>query len=384
MPPRPFISHVTGRLRLAVATVVALAAATLPLGSALAQSSQGTMVEQHLGNVESAAQEQRFGLRNGSFIAAPIPFNSPMIGAGLILGGGYVFQNSAQTRSSNFGLGGFRSENGSNGYGVAANLALRDNSWLIKLFYGQADVYYDLYTSLGPLPIEQTGTLGRIAVSRGLSERFSVGATLRYLETEITPTAGVLPPALRPTADLELANIGLVAEWDGRDDNTYPTRGTRIQAEATQGHSLGRIALDYTKAYANLDAFFPVTDTSVLATRLSVCGVSGAAPFFDKCSIGFNDAFRGFNSTRYIGERSVSAQVEFRQRLGKRLGVVVFAGAGVTGSSFGTLEQGGVHSAGGAGLRYRVSKKFPVDFSVDLARNDLGGELLYVYVGQRF
>ncbi len=38
----------------------------------------------------------------------------------------------------------------------------------------------------------------------------------------------------------------------------------------------------------------------------------------------------------------------------------------------------------GLGLRYRVSKKFPVDFAVDGSLSDEGDSLLYISVGQRF
>lgn len=93
---------------------------------------------------------------------------------------------------------------------------------------------------------------------------------------------------------------------------------------------------------------------------------------------------RGFNSTQYLDQRLFSVQAELRQRLGRRFGVVAFGGVGRTGPSFDQLRSGGAHAAGGIGLRYRVSMKFPVDFSVDASRNDQGEDLLYIYVGQRF
>ena len=50
----------------------------------------------------------------------------------------------------------------------------------------------------------------------------------------------------------------------------------------------------------------------------------------------------------------------------------------------GLLFDGMFIAAGGFGLRYRVSKKFPVDFSVDGSWNDEHEGLLYISVGQRF
>ena len=122
----------------------------------------------------------------------------------------------------------------------------------------------------------------------------------------------------------------------------------------------------------------------MLAARISGCSATDDSPFFYKCSLGMTDAFRGFSATRYLGERSLSAQVEFRQRLGKRLGVVAFAGAGRVKAQAAPQFDGKTHWAGGVGARYRLSRKFPLDFSVDGSRNSDGDNLVYVYVGQRF
>lgn len=350
----------------------------------LAWSESSTLLEDRLDNAPSAATERRFGIGDGSVIVAPVPFSSPMIGSGLGLGAGYIYKNQGDTRSSNFGIGGFYSDNGSFGYGLAANIATRGNRWLLKLFVGAADVKYDLYTGLGTIPVEQTGTLGRLSLNRGITPNLSFGVMLRYLDTTISPEFGLLPPALRPEANLELLNYGLSADWDLRDNDTYPTKGARLQVEAFHGQSLGDIDLDYDKAFLTYDSYFSLGQTSVLTARFFMCGASQSAPFFDSCGLGLDDKFRGFNVTRYIGDRSASAQVEFRQRLGKRLGFVVFGGIGSAGTAFDTLNSAGWHSAGGIGARYRVSKKFPVDFSVDVAWNSDDDTLLYISVGQRW
>ena len=100
--------------------------------------------------------------------------------------------------------------------------------------------------------------------------------------------------------------------------------------------------------------------------------------------LGLNDGFRGFTATQFIDDHSISAQVEFRQRIGGRFGAVAFAGVGSVGPGYGLLNQRGTHSAVGIGARFRLSRKFPVDFSTDLSWNDTGERLLYIYVGQRW
>lgn len=340
--------------------------------------------ERQLDHIETAQKAEGYGFRNGSVVVAPVPFSSPMIGSGLALGAGYLFKTGPDANTSVIGLGGLRSDNGSQAAAAMVNLAFPGNRWQVKVFAARADAVYDLYTGLGVLPVSQDGSLVRINAAYGVTPELSAGILLRYLETGITPNAGLLPSSLQPDADLEIGTFGLSIDWDRRDDSDYPTQGTRLTAFATRSHTLGGLSRRYDKGYAILDGYRPLGRRGVLALRGILCAASGNTPFFDQCSIGATDNMRGFNSTQFIGARSVSVQAEYRKRFSKRWGGVVFAGTGWTGPEIGDLTQGGSHSAAGAGLRYRVSRKFPVDFSIDVSRNNAQETQLYVYVGQRF
>lgn len=361
----------------------ALAAGVAVLASAgLAAGPEQT--ERHLSHIETAQKAEGYGFRNGSVVVAPVPFSSPMIGSGLALGAGYLFKTSPDANTSVIGLGGLRSDNGSQAAAGMVSLALPGNRWQIKALAARADAAYDLYTGVGVLPVRQDGSLVRINASYGFTPDLSAGIVLRYLETEVAPDAGLLPSELQPDASLEIGTFGLSLDWDRRDDSDYPTRGTRLTAFATRSHALGGLSRRYDKGFAILDGYRPLGRRGVLALRGTICAASASTPFFDQCSIGATDNMRGFNSTQFIGPRSASLQAEYRRRFSKRWGGVVFAGTGWTGAEFGDLTQGGSHSAAGAGIRYRVSKKFPVDFSIDLSRNNQQETQLYVYVGQRF
>ena len=343
--------------------------------------------ERHLGHIETAQKAEGYGFRNGSVVVAPVPFSSPMIGSGLALGAGYLFKTSPDANTSVIGLGGLRSDNGSQAAAGMVNLAFPGNRWQIKALAARADAVYDLYTGVGYWGA--AGQPGRVAGAdqRGLrGDAGSVGRDRAALPGNGggTPDAGLLPSELQPDASLEIGTFGLSLDWDRRDDSDYPTQGTRLTAFATRSHTLGGLSRRYDKGYAILDGYRPLGRRGVLALRGTICAASGNTPFFDQCSIGATDNMRGFNSTQFIGPRSASVQAEYRRRFSKRWGGVVFAGTGWTGPEFGDLTQGGSHSAAGAGLRYRVSKKFPVDFSIDLSRNNEQETQLYVYVGQRF
>ncbi|MEY8839996.1 BamA/TamA family outer membrane protein, partial [Cribrihabitans sp. XS_ASV171] len=110
------------------------------------------------------------------------------------------------------------------------------------------------------------------------------------------PALPPIPPPFDRFLDVEVANVGLVAEWDTRDDSIYPTTGHWLAVQAAQGIALSGLISDYQKAYANFSTYFSPYDKGVLAARVSVCAASRETPFFDQCGLGTTDAFRGFSA----------------------------------------------------------------------------------------
>lgn len=345
---------------------------------------QESIVERNdvdLGHLEDSP----LGFRNGSLIVAPIPFSNPMIGSGLVLGAGYLFQLDEGSDPSIIGLGGLRSDNGSQAGAAAVSVNFDSNRWKLSLGGGRADVKYDLYTGVAVIPLRQEGTLARMQLAYGFTPQVNLGLVARYLDTTVTtqsPLFPGLPPQFQPSADAAILNAGLIGNWDTRDDTVYPTGGFHLKVSGQRGFILDGIGQDYSKAYFLFDNYLKVTNSTILASRVAMCGASTTAPFFDACSVGGVDAMRGFNATQILDDRSMSAQLELRQRIGTRIGLVAFAGIGGAGPAFDQLTATG--KAGGIGLRYRVSKKFPVDFAIDASINDLDEKLLYISVGQRF
>ena len=358
----------------------------LALAAPVQAENQG-IIDQQLEALPDTDGDAKYGFRNGSVVVAPIPFSNPTIGSGLMLGAGYLFTTAEGSKPSVIGIGGLRSDNGSVAGGLTLNLAFDNNRWLFKSIFAKADVRYDLYTPVGVLPIRQDGVLARMSLAYGVTPELSFGGALRYLKTTITPDVPGLPsipPPFDQFLEVEIASIGLLSDWDRRDDTIYATRGGLLHVEAFHNIALGGLVQDYDKAFLTYTHYLKIGKSGVLVGRAAVCGASAETPFFDLCGLGTTDGFRGFSATQFIGQRSASLQVEYRQQLSKRLGMVAFGGVGQVGREINDLSREGTHSAIGLGARYRVSKKFPLDFSVDASHNYLGENLLYIYVGQRF
>ncbi len=329
--------------------------------------------------------ESEFGFRNGSFIAVPIPFKNPTIGNGLAAGGGWLFSADEQSKTSTLGIGGFRSDNGSKGLAFGTKLKLNSNRVLFSLLAGTVDLKYDFTAGPLDIPLKQTADLYKLEAAYGFSSNFSAGVGLQYAKTTIsTNFSGRLPLEISAARDLDVFKFGLISEWDRRDSDLYPTTGSLMRLDLFRGEVSGLRDRDYNKAVLRSSYFFPTRGgNDVLALSATLCKASDKAPFFDSCSIGLTDSIRGFSVTEYIGKRLISAQAEYRGRFGtSRFGYVAFAGVGSVNDT--RTSAAGTHAAAGIGLRFRVSKSFPVDFSADVTSNSDGETLYYVYVGQSF
>ncbi|TNF59017.1 MAG: hypothetical protein EP307_11155 [Rhodobacteraceae bacterium] len=337
----------------------------------------------------TATQDAPVGFGRGSLIVAPIPLKSPALGNGLIAAGGYLFTFDAGSDTSFIGAAAMRTSNGSEGAAVATNLNFADGRWSVQAMAGRARVNYALYgfsgLTFGPVPLSQEGTFLRLGLERGLSDRVSVGIEAQVLDTTLRVSPGnafPLPNLPGFGIGVTQALIGPTFTFDTRDDTIYPTRGVQASLLIQRGFGLGRFDNRFDRGTFEIAVYAPLGEKGVLALGATACRASGEAPFFNLCSVGLTDALRGFPAGQYLDNALLSAQAELRHRLGGRFGVVAFAGASRTGAGFRDL--GPTVSAGGVGLRVRLSRSFPLDFSIDQTVNDAGDSYTYVYIGQSF
>ncbi|MFK7764440.1 MAG: BamA/TamA family outer membrane protein [Roseobacter sp.] len=326
-----------------------------------------------------------YGFRTGSFIAAPIPFESPSLGTGLALGGAYLFQNDRLSDASSLGFGAFRSSNDSYGFGLGLNLSWDEDRWTMQFLAAEADLNYDLFVAGAPIPISQELSGARFQLAYSPVKNYSFGGSLDYGEYTLTPRfVSALPTEFQPDARLKIARLSAFAEYDTRDDTIYPTRGTFLKGTISGGTFVDLNRSNYSKGVLSATFYQPLFESGVLVAHAVGCSSSNAAPFFDSCSIGTTDSFRGYISTEFIGNGLTSVQAEYRGKIIGRFGYTIFAGAASIGSSFTRAATGTYQTAAGVGVRIRLSKDFPLDYAIDMARNERGEDNLYISVGQRF
>lgn len=366
-------------------TLVVRAAGRLPaLAVALIATTAACAAEESeagAGSPEETSQT-RLGFRSGSFIALPIPVNDPTFGTGLVLGGGYLWQADEGSDTSFIGGGAFGTDEESYAGGLGGSLSFADGTYSLTFFAGAADVNYDLYLLGNPVRVQQEGAALQAEFLYGFTPTVSAGFSLRYLDSEITGIAGRETPALIDNlANNSLGTLGFVFDWDTRDDTIYPTQGGDLNFSSAYTLEFGGRELEYARTVLSYDHFWSLAERSVIGVQATGCTVADRAPFFDTCLLG--QELRGFSLFQYFGDKMLTGQAEYRQRLGRRLGFVLFGGLGEVEKTS-VSESSGVRYAGGGGLRFRVSQEFGLDMALDLAVNDEEETLVYFTVGQAF
>jgi len=201
-----------------------------------------------------------------------------------------------------------------------------------------------------------------------------------------SPDAPVRPPeqiadvVTQIRADLlqqRTVSLGPRFEWDSRDSTFYPKQGLLLDVAAdffAQG--LGS-KWNYQYYKVGFNKYHRLGDHQVFAFRSMGCAAGGQRiPVYDLCLFGSANDIRGYPGGRFQDRRMFATQAEYRLMLPThsflgRFGVVAFGGFGAVGRSLSDIGFSDL-LPGGGGLRFRLTKKYPVNFRVDYAVGKVG------------
>ena len=327
-------------------------------------------------------------------LVAPLPFRNSQIGWGVALLAGLIHRFDADTtvKPSTGAITGLVSENGSWGVmGLEVARFSRD-TWRARGAAGYMDLQYDFY-GIGieageagrSVPLEQTVFLASAALLRHVVSGLYVGGQIMWLTTTVSllDSAGPSQPAVPDQARTELFAGGVQAEFDTRDNDYWPQRGSLAQLKGNffttakgQSGSFQR----YQAAWSWYHGFRG--PGLVLATNLLGCGAPGDAPFYGLCSLGAGRfSVRGYTQGRYRDHYTTAVQVELRGHTSGRWGATLFGGFGQVGPEISEVLSSELLPSGGVGLRYQLARKYPMHLRLDYAWGRDGG-LLYFSVGE--
>lgn len=167
--------------------------------------------------------------------------------------------------------------------------------------------------------------------------------------------------------DNRTSGIGPALIYDTRDGIYYPTKGHYLESYIELNntytgstHNYGAISFDY--AY-----YYPLFDKTVIAGNAFSLSNFGTVPFNRLAQLGGNKKMRGYFQGFFQDKKLLLGQLEIRQELFWRFGVVAFGSVGQVAEKFDEFGMDRWNYAGGAGLRFRFDMKKKINVRLDYA-----------------
>jgi outer membrane protein assembly factor BamA len=333
--------------------------------------------------------------RDLGLVVMPIPQSNPTLGTGLTLAG-LLLYNPAGTEGRPWvtALGAMYTDTNSRAFGIVQKAYLLDDQFRVTGGLGHASLNVNFYgigeSAAGrgiSIPIRQVGDVLMLKALARVAENLYVGARYRRIELGTTvelpqslPGAPAIPP---PELQSVSAGLGLVLEYDTRDNEFNPRRGRYLKIDTNFPRAGIGSDLSYQQLHAAYNYYLPLRGTDILALRAAGCVVGGNVPYYDLCLFGVHNDLRGYEGGKYRHKALLALQGEYRTRLSQRWGAVAFAGVGSVAASLADLGTSRVLPSAGVGIRYLASKRHNVNVSVDLATGQ-DGTAVYFYIGESF
>ena len=208
---------------------------------------------------------------------------------------------------------------------------------------------------------------------------FFVGAKYNFLNADTTfETSNLFP--IEGIPDLEFnsrsASLGLVGNYDGRDNIFTPNKGLSAEISADNYSENWGGDADFNKYRAFAKYWHPLGEKFVLGLRGDGQKLSdGPAPFYEYPFV----ELRGIPVMRYQGEEVLVGEAELRWDVNSRWSLVGFGGAGQTSGGIRETTEENVYSKG-IGFRYLAARRYGLRVGIDIARGP-EDTAFYIQVG---
>lgn len=182
-----------------------------------------------------------------------------------------------------------------------------------------------------------------------------------------------------------IANLGVVSNYDSRDNIFFPTQGQLIELAIMNSNSYIGSDFDYTRISLDASSYFTNKWNHTFAVNTWFDFVFGDAPFNELAQIGGSKKMRGYYEGRYRDNKLWMLQAEYRMpQLYWRLGLVVFGSVGSVAPTFDEFKNNQIHYSFGTGLRILLSEKEKLNIRIDVGVDEQFNVLPYLTVSEAF
>lgn len=174
--------------------------------------------------------------------------------------------------------------------------------------------------------------------------------------------------------DRVMQNIGagFTLMYDSRDVTTAPARGVYLKGEQRFFPAFLGNRYAFSRTDLTADWYKAVWKGGVVALDFHSQFNYGRVPWTMMASLGGSSRMRGYYEGRYRDRNLVEAQVELRQKVWRRNGIAVWAGAGNVFRNFDTFDWGHTLPNFGVGYRWEFKKRVNIRLDLGFGRNGSG------------
>lgn len=167
--------------------------------------------------------------------------------------------------------------------------------------------------------------------------------------------------------------IGVTLQYDSRDFIPAPERGTYLMVkQVIYPKGLGNCGRTLYKTTATADYYQRLWRGAVLATDIFGEFNSSGMPWCMLAELGGGYRMRGYYQGRYLDNNILSCQIEYRQRIWRRIGCAVWGGAGNVFSSFERFRWDQTLPNYGLGVRWEFKHRVNVRIDYGFGRKTSG------------
>ena len=167
--------------------------------------------------------------------------------------------------------------------------------------------------------------------------------------------------------------VGLAVVYDTRDVTTNPRRGVYASVEQTFRPRFMGNDYAFSTTEVRADAYCGLWRGATLAADLRSSLNFGNPSWAMMAKLGGPYSMRGYYEGRYRDKHKVEAQVELRQHVWRRNGVVVWVGAGTVFSKFSQVRTAHVLPNYGLGYRWEFKKNVNVRLDYGFGKSGQSG-----------
>ena len=175
---------------------------------------------------------------------------------------------------------------------------------------------------------------------------------------------------------LSVGKLGLVIDYDNRDNIFYPTQGSYAELEA----QFARGWLGSSKSFETYRArgytWLPIDPKWTLGLRADAQTTSGSVPFYAQPYVDLRGVSRG----RYQDRTTLVAEMELRWNLTPRWALLGFTGLGKAYGRWRSFGDASNVTSVGTGFRYLIARKLGLSVGIDVAHSK-DQNAFYIQVG---